>query len=143
MVAVFQPLLQADKNDLELNAAVYYNQIRKSKLSKRVKKILQDVFESLLEQRFKDKDKQEVEQMFLGALPDLRDTRSGKDLIKIGFDEGEIAGKRRMLMLVLKGKFGRVPRDARKYILNLNDANKLDELAIQIAQSTSLDQLKW
>jgi hypothetical protein len=46
------------------------------------------VFVSWLEQRFRDKSKQEIEMLLLGALPDLRVTRSGKDLIHIGWLEG-------------------------------------------------------
>jgi len=45
---------------------------------------LLSIFVNWLEQRCNQLGKQEIENVLLGELPDLRDTQSGKDLIAIG-----------------------------------------------------------
>jgi hypothetical protein len=46
------------------------------------------VFVDWLMQRFREPWKQEIENMILGKLPDLRETQSGRDLIAIGVEQG-------------------------------------------------------
>jgi hypothetical protein len=46
------------------------------------------VFVDWLMPRFRERGKQEIENMILGKLPDLRDTQSGRDLIAIGVEQG-------------------------------------------------------
>ncbi len=49
---------------------------------------LQEVFVSWLMQRLPYKGANEIEEMLLGKLPDIRNTRSGQDLIAIGIEQG-------------------------------------------------------
>ena len=88
LVAVFQPLLEKNRELLERNAAVYYTQIKSSVSSDRQKAKLLDVFIDWMLQRFSERGKEEIEIMLLGQLPDLRDTQAGKDLIAIGIEKG-------------------------------------------------------
>jgi predicted transposase YdaD len=88
LVAVFQPLVQKNRELLEDNAAVYYGQIKSSASGDREKGKLLSVFVDWMMQRFSELGKQEIEMMLLGQLPNLRDTQAGKDLIAIGYDEG-------------------------------------------------------
>ena len=92
LVAVFQPLMEADAEKLEQNAAGCYNQIASSDLDKPQKAVLLEVFINWLEQRFVEKGKLEIEKMLVGQLPDLRETQSGKDLIAIGVQVGIAQG---------------------------------------------------
>jgi hypothetical protein len=85
--AAFRPVLFESAETREKEATGYYNLITSSELDEDVRATLQDVFASWLEQRFSDKSKQEIEMLLLGALSDLRETRSGKDLIHIGWLE--------------------------------------------------------
>lgn len=82
--AVLQPVLLSSPKTLEENAQKYYHTIKSSDLDEQTKTTLLEVFVSWLEQRFKNKGKQEIEKMLLGDLPDLRETQSGKDLMPIG-----------------------------------------------------------
>jgi hypothetical protein len=47
---------------------------------------------SWLGQRLPNRTKQEIEKMLIGELPELVDTRAGKDLIKIGKEQGLAEG---------------------------------------------------
>ncbi len=88
LAAVFQPLVEKNRDLLERNAAKYYNQIRVNAPDERTKSKLLAVFVDWVMQRFNDRGKQEIEKMLLGELPDLRDTQAGKDLIAIGVEQG-------------------------------------------------------
>ena len=88
LVAVFQPLLEKNRELLERNAAMYYTQIKSSTSNERQKAKLLSVFIDWMLQRFSELGKQEIETMLLGQLPDLRDTQAGKDLIAIGIEKG-------------------------------------------------------
>jgi len=81
LVAVFQPVIQLDDKTLEDSAATCYNQIKTSNLPPPAIETLLAVFVNWLEKRFFKLGKQEIENMLLGELPDLRETQSGKDLI--------------------------------------------------------------
>ena len=94
LVAVFKPLLAESEETLQRQAAGYFRAIKQSSLNATCKRTLEEVFVSWLEQRFKDKTKKEIEMMLLGELPDLEETASGKDLIRIGEQRGEKRGIR-------------------------------------------------
>ena len=49
---------------------------------------MQEVFVSWLMQRLPFKGAKEIEEMLLGKLPDIRNTRSGQELIAIGIEQG-------------------------------------------------------
>ena len=84
LVAVFKPLLAESEEVLQRQAAGYFRAIKHSSLDPACKRTLEEVFVSWLEQRLKHKTKKEIETMLLGELPDLEETASGKDLIRIG-----------------------------------------------------------
>lgn len=88
LVAVFQPLVEKNRDLLESQAAQYYNQIRTRVSNPRQQEKLLSVFVDWVLQRFYERGKQEIEKMLLGKLPDLRETQAGKDLIAIGIEEG-------------------------------------------------------
>jgi hypothetical protein len=88
LVAVFQPLLEKNRELLERKAAMYDTQIKSSASNERQKSKLLSVFIDWMLQRFSELGKQEIETMLLGQLPDLRDTQAGKDLIAIGIETG-------------------------------------------------------
>ena len=84
--------------------------------------------------------------MFLGELPDLRETRSGKDLIAIGVKEGKLEGERKAkledLIRILEVKFGSVTDDVRTKIQEVESVevvNKLIDQAVLISSIQELD----
>jgi hypothetical protein len=95
LVAVFKPLLVEDDVALEAEAAGYYRTIKYSELPTACKTSLLDVFVSWLEQRLSHKNKKEIEIMLLGELPELEETQSGRDLIRIGEERGIRVGEER------------------------------------------------
>ena len=84
LVAVFKPLLADSDESLEREAVRHYRAIKYGELSAACRASLLEVFVSWLEQRLKHKSKKEIEIMLLGELPELEETQSGKDLIRIG-----------------------------------------------------------
>ena len=137
LVAVFQPVIQLDDKTLEDSAATCYNQIKTSNLSPPAIETLLAVFVNWLEQRFFELGKQEIENMLLGELPDLRETQSGKDLIAIGKSEGKIEG----LLLQLSAKFGDIDPEMRQRIEGLQSAEIVNRLLMQVVKINSIDQL--
>ena len=143
LVAVFQPVLLTNEETLEKNAAKYYNQIKTSNLTEPVKQTVLDVFVNWLEHRFKTMSKADIEKMLFGELADLRETQSGKDLIKIGKDEGVIEGQQEALIQILEAKFGTLVPDIRQRIEQTNDINKLKELLLQVLKADTIEQISW
>ena len=155
LAAVFQPVLLTNEETLEKRAAEYYNQIKTSHLTEKLKSILLEVFVNWVEQRLKHKGKKEIEQMFIGELPDLRETQSGKDLIAIGKAEGKaegkiegkaegkIEGQQEALMLMIEKKFGTLPPELRNRVLQTTSVDKLRNLLMQLLAVDSVDELKW
>lgn len=147
LVAVFRPLVESSNENLAANAAECYNQIAFSDLDERLKAVLTEVFVNWLEQRFRDKGKQEIEEMLVGALPDLTETQSGKDLIQIGFKKGEetgevrgeAKGKRESLLLFLEFRFKDVPEAVREAVSLIQSSEHLDALMRHALQVDSLD----
>ena len=140
-------LLLESEETLENHAGEYYNQIRTSELSDELRQILLNVFVNWLEQRLKHKGKAEIEMILLGELPDLRDTRSGQDLIQIGRQEGKIEGKiegkRETLLALLIAKFGRIDEGLRVRIAGIESYEQLEKLLLQVLTIDSPDQLNW
>ena len=85
--------------------------------------------------------------ILLGELPDLRETRSGQDLIQIGRQEGKIEGKiegkRETLLGQLTAKFGRLDDGLRTRIEGIGSFEQLEKLLMQVLTIESPDQLKW
>ena len=147
LVAVFRLVLLESEETHENHAGEYYNQIRTSELSDELRQILLNVFVNWLEQRLKHKGKAEIEMILIGELPDLRDTRSGQDLIQIGRQEGKIEGKiegkRETLLALLIAKFGRINEGLRVRIAGIESYEQLEKLLLQVLTIDSPDQLNW
>jgi predicted transposase YdaD len=112
LVAAFQPLLAERETDLERTAGGFFRTIKNGKLKKGVKEALEEVFMSWLIQRLPNRTKQEIENMLIGELPELVDTRAGQDLIKIGEERGLV----KAVLIVLERKRGRLTRALRQRI---------------------------
>jgi len=122
LVAVFQPLLEKNRELLERNASVYYTQIKSSTSNERQKAKLLSVFIDWMLQRFSELGKEEIETMLLGQLPDLRDTQAGKDLIAIGIEKGAFIGTIRTCQSVLGLEMSNV---ADLYAKSIEDLTKV------------------
>ena len=92
MVAVFAPLFAESEELLETEAAECYNRINSPELDRASVAGLQEVFVSWLMQRLPYKGAEEIEEMLLGKLPDIRNTKSGQELIAIGLEQGRQEG---------------------------------------------------
>ena len=139
LVVVFKPLLAESEETLQRQAAAYFRAIKQSSLSPACKRTLEEVFVSWLEQRFKDKTKKEIETMLLGELPDLEETASGKDLIRIGEKRGLEEG----LLAFLAARHGTVPAAIQEEIAKLTPAEAKRMMQF-LAQCQSLDQVtQW
>jgi len=157
LVAVFYPVLVESEEKLEYEAAACYNRIKTSDLVEPIKSVLLDVFVNWLEQRFAEKGKEEIEEMLIGQLPDLRETRSGKDLIAIGFREGEksgleqgidqgiasgiLRGKREALVQLLTAKFNELAPDLVDQIEQINEPEQLDRVFTAALHIHCIDEL--
>ncbi len=81
--------------------------------------------------------------MLLGELPDLRDTQSGKDLMRIGKEEGKTEGKQEDLLWTLEAKFGAIEPDIRQRVEQVKSAEKLKYLLLQVLKADSIEQFIW
>jgi predicted transposase YdaD len=153
LVAVFQPLMAKDDAVLEASAVRYFRQIKYSELDQPAKYALEEVFISWLEQRFREKNKKEIEAMLIGELPELEETQSGKDLIAIGEKRGEERGKREgkeegkregtmeTILLFLENRHGPVSKELRKTVAMLSP-KKASRLIAHLAQCESLAEVQ-
>ena len=113
LIALFQPLIETDKEKLQKMAGECYNRIDTFETDERIKSKMLSVYVDWLIQRFKDLGKKEIEEMLVGQLTDLRETQAGKELIalgkaegikegiKEGIEEGVLAGKVELLQQIL------------------------------------------
>jgi len=89
-------------------------------------------------------NKQEIESMFMGELPDLEETQSGKDLIAIGEKRGEARGEARgiagAILAFLETGQGPVPEATRQRLQAL-PLPQLQELLPLICRGMTLEQL--
>jgi predicted transposase YdaD len=139
LVAVFKPLLAESAEALQRQAAGYFRAIKHSSLSPVCKRTLEEVFVSWLEQRFRDKTKKEIETMLLGELPDLEETASGKDLIRIGEKRGLEEG----ILTFLTARHGTVPAAIQEKIAKLSPAEAKRMMQF-LAKCQSLDEVtQW
>ena len=75
--------------------------------------------------------------MMIGALPDLRETKSGIELIQIGRTEGKIKD----LLMLLESKFGSLESKLREQISQLQSSDEINRLLLQVISVGSPDQL--
>ncbi len=137
LAAVFQPLFETDDRVVETQSVMYYRAIKTSKLKPKTRDTLLDVFVDWLEQRLPHKGKKEIEIMLLGELPNLEDTQSGKDLIRIG----EARGLEQAIVLSLQARFGRITKTLQTRIERLS-ADEAKELITQIQTWNKLQDAK-
>jgi predicted transposase YdaD len=155
LAAVFKPLLAEDESVLAREAAGYYRAIKGSELPPGCKRTLQEVFVNWLEQRLKGMGKKEIEVMLLGELPDLEETQSGQDLIRIGerrglekgrqegLREGLAEGLERAIRVFLTARHGTVPPAIEEQIAALG-ADEAERLLQYLPQCQTLDELaQW
>ncbi len=159
LVAVFKPLLAESEEVLQGQAAGYFRAIKHSSLDPACKRTLEEVFVSWLEQRLKHKTKKEIETMLLGELPDLEETASGKDLIRIGEQRGEKRGEQRgekrgeqrgekraweeAILAFLATRHGTVPATIQENIAKLTPAEAKRMMQF-LAEYQSLDEVtRW
>ena len=145
LVAVFQPLMERSDNVLERQVVKYFRAIRDSELDESCRTTLIEVFASWLEQRFRTKSKQEIELMFQGELPDLRETQSGKDLIAIGREEGReegrLEGLRHSTRRLVERRFGHVPPEVALRLEQCESADELESAQLRIFDCQSPEEL--
>jgi hypothetical protein len=100
-------------------------------------RVLADVLISWLEQRLKNKTKEEIEAMIVD-LPPLEETRSGQDLIRIGQERG----LREAILLVLRRQQGSVPPEMEEKLrtLSAEDARRLLEYLLETEGSRDVDR---
>ena len=139
--AVFQPLLEPDDCVVETQSVINYRAIKTSQLEPKTRDVLLDVFVNWLEQRLPHKGRKEIEMMLLGELPNLEDTQSGKDLIRIGEARGEARGWEQAIVLLLQTRFGRITKTLQSRIERLSAA-EAKELITQIQTWNKLQDAK-
>jgi predicted transposase YdaD len=154
--AVFKPLIVQNEEVLEREAVGYLRRIRASPLDEPLRATLEDVFVSWFEQRFKDKTAEEISAMFQQELPDLRETRSGQQLIEIGRKEGRNEGLEKGLeqgresgrLESLKASVKRIAsiREALSEatiakIDEINSIGRLDDIELRLLNGTSINDL--
>ncbi|MBM80815.1 MAG: hypothetical protein CMJ78_09495 [Planctomycetaceae bacterium] len=66
--------------------------------------------------------------MFLGELPDLRDTRSGQGLIDIGREEGRLHTLRATIIRIAKERFQHITPEFEAAVNELASAEQLEAL---------------
>jgi predicted transposase YdaD len=136
LVAAFQPLLAESEAELQRSAVGFLHTIKTSKLRVGVKEALEEVFMSWLGQRLPHRTKQEIEEMLVGELPELLETRMAQDILKIGKAEGLAEA----VFILLGAKRGRLTKAIRQRIQKLTN-DQLCELLAEAHAWESLDPL--
>lgn len=99
---------------------------RTSKLKLGVKEALEEVFMRWTVQRLPHRTKQEIEKMLIGELPELVETRAGRDILEIGKRQGLAED----VVLLLERKRGRLTKALRQQIQNLTN-DQLCQLLVE------------
>ena len=126
LTSVFKPLLIDDQEVLAREAPVFSREIRTSTLvDESVKSRLLEVFVDWMQQRFSNLSFEELEAMFVGELPDMTETRLGKDLIEIGHERGERKGLIEGIVMLLESRQEKLPESLQ---------SELDGLSVSAAR---------
>lgn len=140
LVSVLEPLLEPDDDTLESTAAGHYRALKQCDLDERRREVLLDVFVNWLEQRFQQKSKKEIETMLSPyELPDIRDTQSGRDLIAIG----KLEGLEEAIVLVVKDRFRRVPKELEERLPQIPRRSKQQLLRFVTRAESVADIENW
>jgi hypothetical protein len=78
--------------------------------------------------------------MLVGELPELVETRTGRDLVKIGEERGRAEGLAKAVFIVLEGKRGRLTKGLQQRIRKLTN-DQLCQLLSAADAWESLDPL--
>ncbi len=117
VVAVFKPVFEKDTERLELEAARHYRAIKNaSGLSARQAEVLAQIFTHWLFERLGSRNIKEIAMIL--DLPDIEETRAGKELIGIGLErgmergiergivEGQELGMEKSILTIARRRFG-------------------------------------
>lgn len=144
LVHVLEPLLEPDDDTLESTAAGHYRALKECDLDNRRREVLLDVFVNWLEQRFQKKSKKEIETMLSPyELPDIRDTQSGRDLIAIGKLEGKAEGLAEAIVLIVKDRFRKVPKELEERLPQIPRRSKQHLLRLVTRADSVADIENW
>ncbi len=135
------PVFEKSDAKLEADAAkVYQGFGRLKKYSAIRRETLQQIYTSLLLNRLKHKTFQEITAMITSL--DITKTRAGKDLIAIGFAEGESRGKARTLLHILQKRLGSLSKSAVAQIERLDylQLEKLEDCVLDLPDARQLTQ---
>ncbi len=103
VVAVFKPVFEANQTRLEMEAARHYRSIRDGgKYTPEQKQSLSDVYLHWLMERLTHLTQKELAMIL--DLPDIEDTRCGRDLIERGIERGI----EKSILVLARKKFGSV-----------------------------------
>ena len=91
LVAVFKPVFEADEGKLEKEAGAHYRHIQTAdQLTAGQAEALLAVFLSWMLERFRDRSPKEIAMIL--DLPDIEDTRAGRELLEKGIEKGIAKG---------------------------------------------------
>ncbi|MFM7204144.1 MAG: DUF2887 domain-containing protein [Myxococcota bacterium] len=147
---VLEPLALRSRKRLQARAPVWRERLKTLPRSEDELNVLRDMLTLSLLERFKNLSRKEIEAMF--QLTPLEETRAGRELREEarnegrtegrteGRNEGLLEGQRKLLTLVLQGRFGALPAAIQRQ-LELQDATRLEALAHRALSIQSLDEL--
>ena len=138
------PMVETNQTKLAASAATSYNHLRGCKtLSPTQRETLADVFYSLILDRFKTYNRQQIHTML--DLPDIRKTVAGREVYEEGQNDGQndgqTIGQTNILLRQARRKFGALPSAIEARISTLSDA-RAGELAECILDFDKLAQLQ-
>lgn len=104
-VAVFKPVFEFDDSKLEKEAATHYRHLQTSdQLNIDQAETLQTVFLGWFLERFRDRSHKDIAMIL--DLPDIEDTRAGRELLEKGLEKGLEQGLESSILLITKKRFG-------------------------------------
>ena len=81
--------------------------------------------------------------MFLGEVPDMRETTLGRDLIRVGEERGALETARNNLICILEERLGELDAQTTQKIQQTESIDKLSELIKQSLRAASVNELSW
>ena len=121
LVAAFSPMFTREESVLEKEAAIQYRIIKQSKLGKNAGEVLEQVFFHWLCERLKHRTPEEIAMIL--NLPDISETRVGKEFLARGIQEGREEGIHAMVDSILQvgtKHFGPPPVSLKKSLSRLS-----------------------
>ena len=81
--------------------------------------------------------------MFLGEVPDMRETTLGKDIIRVVREEAALETARNNLICILEERLGELDAQTTQKIQQTESIDKLSELIKQSLRAASVNELSW